>query len=85
MVLATRRSWDEAEHVFEEAVSVARSIRYPYAEARTLYEWGLMHVGGPDTKQGRERLEEAVEIFRRLGSRPYFDLARKEMAGLGPD
>ena len=36
MVLARRRRWNEAEQAFEEAVSVARSIRYPYAEARSL-------------------------------------------------
>jgi hypothetical protein len=36
MVLARRRRWDEVERAFEEAVSVARSVSYPYAEARTL-------------------------------------------------
>jgi tetratricopeptide (TPR) repeat protein len=36
MALARRRSWDEAERGFEEAVSVARSIRFPYAEARAI-------------------------------------------------
>jgi tetratricopeptide (TPR) repeat protein len=77
MVLARRRRWDEAEGAFEEAVSVARSVRYPYAEARALYEWGLMYVGRPDKKQGRGRLEEAAEIFGALGSRPYSDLAKK--------
>jgi tetratricopeptide (TPR) repeat protein len=66
MVLARRRSWDEAGYAFEEAVSVARSIRYPYAEARALYEWGLMYVGGPDPKSGQDQLREAAEIFRRL-------------------
>lgn len=83
MVLARRRGWDEAERAFEEAVSVARSIRYPFAEARALYEWGLMYVGGPDAKQGRNRLEEAAKIFRELGSRPHLELAQKAVAGLG--
>ena len=36
MVLARRRRWDEAERAFEEAVPIARSLRYPYAEARAL-------------------------------------------------
>jgi hypothetical protein len=83
MVLARRRRWDEAERAFAEAVSVARSIRYPYAEACALYEWGLMYVGGPDPHLARERLEEAAEIFRGLGSRPYSDLAQKAIAGPG--
>jgi hypothetical protein len=83
MVLARRRRADEAEDAFQEAVSAARSLRYPYAEARSLYEWGLMLAGRPETKQGRDRLEEAAEIFQRLGSRPYLELARKAMAGPG--
>jgi tetratricopeptide (TPR) repeat protein len=82
MVPAMRRRWDEAERAFEEVVSVARSVRYPYAEARALYEWGSMYVGGPDPKQGRDRLEEAAEIFRELGSHPHSELAQKAMAGM---
>lgn len=81
MVLARQRRWDEAERAFEEAVSVARSIRYPYAEARSLYEWGSMQAGRP--KAERRRLEEAAGIFRRLGSRPYLELAQKALVGPG--
>jgi uncharacterized protein HemY len=36
MMLTRQRRWDEAERAFEEAVSVARSVSYPYAEARPL-------------------------------------------------
>ena len=82
MVLARRRNMDEAEGFFEDAVSIARSIHYPYAEARAFYEWGLMRIGRQETKQGRQRLESAAEIFRRLGARrPYLDFALKAMAG----
>jgi hypothetical protein len=78
MVLARDRRWDAAERAFEEAVSVARSLRYPYAEARSLYEWGSMQAGGPES--GRGRLEEAAGIFGRLGSRPYLELVQKALA-----
>jgi uncharacterized protein HemY len=79
MVMARRRRWDEAEEAFEEAVSVARSIRYPYARARTLYEWGLMYVRRQDTEQGLTLLMEATETFRSLGSRPYSDMAQNAL------
>jgi tetratricopeptide (TPR) repeat protein len=84
MVLARRGRWDEAEHAFEEAVSVARSVRYLYAEARSL------RVGSDACKHARPakgsgRLEEAAEIFLGLGSHPYSDLAQKAMAGLNPE
>ena len=61
--------------------SELQPLRYPYAEARTLYEWGLMCAGSPGTDQGLKRLEAAAEIFRRLGSRPYVGLAQKAMVG----
>jgi tetratricopeptide (TPR) repeat protein len=83
MGLARRWRWDKAERAFEEAVTVARSVRHPYAEARTLYEWGLMYAGKPDPRQARELFEKADEVFRVLGSRPYSDLAQKAMAGMG--
>jgi tetratricopeptide (TPR) repeat protein len=83
MVLARGRRWDEAERAFEEAVSVARSVCYPYAEARALYEWGLMHVAKPDPSHAQELLEGAAVIFRGLGSQPYSELAQKARADLG--
>ena len=82
-LLASRRRWDDAERALEEAVSTARSIRYPYAEARALYEWGLMCAGRPHSGPGRALLEEAAGIFRRLGARPYSDLALQVMAEPG--
>jgi hypothetical protein len=66
---------------FEESVS--RSVRHPYAEARTLYEWGLMYAGEPDPRQAREPLEMADEVFRRLGAPPYSKLAQKAISGTG--
>jgi hypothetical protein len=41
-----------------------------------------MYADRADPHQARERLEEAAEIFRGLGSRPHSDLAQKAMAGL---
>jgi tetratricopeptide (TPR) repeat protein len=80
MVLAEQHRREEAERAFELAVSVARSMRYPYAEARALYEQGLMYAGAPDASIGKDRLERAAEIFRSLGSRPYCDLAQRALA-----
>ncbi len=40
-----------------------------------------MYVAKRDPRQGRNRLEEAIEIFRRLGARPYSDLAQKALPG----
>jgi tetratricopeptide (TPR) repeat protein/transcriptional regulator with XRE-family HTH domain len=83
MVFTKRRKWDEAERAFEEAVSVARSVRHPYAEARALYERGLMYVSKQDKEKGRNLLKAAANNFRRLGSRRYSELAQKAMAKPG--
>jgi tetratricopeptide (TPR) repeat protein len=76
-LLAGRRRRADAERTFKESASIARSLRYPYAEARTLYEWGLMYTSGPNPQQGQDRFEEGAGIFRRLGARPYYDLVRE--------
>jgi hypothetical protein len=42
MVLTRQQWWEEAQHAFQEAVSLAHSMPHPYLEARALYEWGRM-------------------------------------------
>ena len=37
-LLVRQHRWDEAERAFEETLSAARTIRYPYTEVRVLYE-----------------------------------------------
>lgn len=82
MMLSRQHRWDEAEDAFEEAASVARPVRYPYAEARALYEWSSMNIARSDTKQGRDLLAAAEEIFRRLGAQPYTKLTERGRAAL---
>jgi hypothetical protein len=52
-------------------VERAHEIAYPWGEARTLYEYGLLHAQKGDAPQAREQLEVARVLFERLGSRPY--------------
>lgn len=72
---------EEAEADFASAVSVARTLPYPYGEARMLYEWGLMSPQReqPERREaGRAHLDEALAIFRRLGATK--DAERTEQA-----
>ncbi|HEX8918947.1 MAG TPA: tetratricopeptide repeat protein, partial [Chloroflexota bacterium] len=62
MVLQRQGQASEALDVFEEGLALARKLPYPYAEARILERLG--------------RLEEAFEIFQRLGAAK--DVARTE-------
>jgi tetratricopeptide (TPR) repeat protein len=69
MVAARQEQWEEAECALEEGIGLARSMPYPYAEARLLHLSGRLHTqaGKPETAQ--ERLEAALAIFQRLGAR----------------
>lgn len=68
MIRVQQQRWEEAGAIFDEAVSLARSLRYPYAEARALQEFALMSIRLGDAEQAREQLLAALEIFRRLGA-----------------
>jgi len=78
MILAQQGRWEEGEQTFGEAVSLAQAIPYPCAEGRARYEWGMMHIRQGDREQARERLEQALEVFQRLGARK--DIERTEKA-----
>jgi tetratricopeptide (TPR) repeat protein len=68
VVLTQQERAEEASRVFEEAVTVARSISYPYAEGRALYALGCLHSSQREWQAARGRLQEALDIFRRLGA-----------------
>lgn len=72
----------EAMQAFAEAVRRARSMSYPYAEARALYEWGRMRGAKGESAAARELLEEALTIFQRLGANPFTDRTNQTLAGL---
>jgi tetratricopeptide (TPR) repeat protein len=83
MMLSRRCRWEEAHAAFDEALSLARSMPYPYQIGRILYEQGKMQgqQAAPGTAQhARERLEEACEIFRRLGAQPCLERIEQALA-----
>jgi tetratricopeptide (TPR) repeat protein len=82
VVLGQQQLWEEAHRVFAEAVALAHAIPYPYAEGRILYEDGLLHLQRGEPRLARERLEEALTIFRRLGARMDADRVDQAIAAL---
>lgn len=64
MALARQGREKEAKAVFEEALSSARSMPHPYAEARILREYGKLCAG----ESAKELLSAAKETFRWLGA-----------------
>jgi len=68
----------ETESDLEDALALARAITYPYAEAKTLYTYALLHSKEGESARARERLDAALVILARLGERTV--AARVEQA-----
>jgi tetratricopeptide (TPR) repeat protein len=89
-VLAKRGRRDGAEADLEEAVTLARQIAYPYAEAQALHDMGVLRLrqegGGLDRNrppsQAREPLEAALAIFVRLGAKGDIERTKQTLAQL---
>jgi tetratricopeptide (TPR) repeat protein len=69
MLRTAQARWDEANGAFEEALSLARAMPYPFMEARILYEQGRMYGRVGEPRSARQQLEQGLAIFQRLGAR----------------
>lgn len=70
-VALRQRGWQDAVDALERALSLSRAMPYPYAEARALYVYGLLHQQKGEPEQARERLRASLTILNRLGERLY--------------
>jgi tetratricopeptide (TPR) repeat protein/transcriptional regulator with XRE-family HTH domain len=61
----------EAAAALQEAITLAHTIAHPYAEAKALYVYGLLHQAQGEPEQAREQYEQALAICARLGERLY--------------
>ena len=62
--------------------ALARGMPYPYAEARLLHVYGLLHAEQGEPEPARERQEAALAIFRRLGARKDIERVEQDIAAL---
>jgi hypothetical protein len=85
MVLGQQRRWEEASPAFAEAIALARAMPYPCAEGCIRHEEGLLHLQRGEPGPARERLVEALAIFRRLGAHRDAERAAQAMADLSPN
>jgi tetratricopeptide (TPR) repeat protein len=82
-LLAIRQeSWQVAERLLEESVSLCRAMRYPYGEAKTLYVYGLLHMRKGEPEQACAQLEAMLATCARLGERLYAEHAERLLAEL---
>lgn len=75
-----QRRWRKALGAINE--SLARAIAYPYAEARALYVYELLHATRGEPGDACARLEAALAILARLGERMYAARVEEALAAL---
>ncbi|PWT70159.1 MAG: hypothetical protein C5B60_12545, partial [Chloroflexi bacterium] len=75
-----QRRWDTARDMLEDALALSRAIPYPYAEAKGLYTYGLLHQLKGELQQAAERLTAARTILNRLGERFYAQYVERALA-----
>jgi hypothetical protein len=76
-VLALQGRREEATATLDEALSLACSMPYPYAEAKLSREYGMLHVCEKEPGRARERLRAALKIFRRLEAKKDAEQTRR--------
>jgi tetratricopeptide (TPR) repeat protein len=82
-LIALQVGWlAQAESSLEEALPLARSMPYPYGEARLLHADGLRHRQRGDQEAARERLRASLVIFRQLGAHLDAELTEHLLAAL---
>lgn len=74
---------DDAAGTLEDALALVRSMPYPYAEAKILREYGMIHVRAGEPEPARKRLSEALEILRRLGANKDAERTGRTLRELG--
>lgn len=68
MLHVHRREWSDAELCFRDALTLARAMPYPYAEARTLEERARMWIRRGEGRQAVESLDAARRLFDGVGA-----------------
>ncbi|MGI8825258.1 MAG: ATP-binding protein [Chloroflexota bacterium] len=84
MVLTAIEDWGEAQRDLEVALTMAKTMPYPYAEGRILRQYGLLNHKQGQLERASERLQAACQIFERLGARWDLERTHEALTQLSP-
>jgi tetratricopeptide (TPR) repeat protein len=82
MVATRQEQWAAAGRAAEAGLALTRQMPYPYAEARLLHAYGLLHARTGEMDAARQTLRQARAIFARLGARKDVELVEQAATGL---
>ena len=84
LVAIQQDRWQEAEGALNQSLAITRAMPYPYAEAKALYVYGLLHTQKGEPEQTHERLKAALAILKKLGEWLYARHVEQALAALEP-
>jgi transcriptional regulator with XRE-family HTH domain/tetratricopeptide (TPR) repeat protein len=82
LVALDRGAWQAAIDDLEEGITVARTLPYPYAEAKALWVYGRLEAMRGNPAAARGRFEQALTICGKLGERLYRPHIERDLSDL---
>jgi transcriptional regulator with XRE-family HTH domain/tetratricopeptide (TPR) repeat protein len=82
VIFARQDRRQQALGALEEALQLARQMRYPYAEAKALYVSGQLHATRSDPESARHQMEMALAILMQLRERLYAEHIERALTHL---
>ena len=83
LLSAAEGDLERAERELEEAVSIGERLGWPLELGRSLLALGTVQRQARKKRVARTTLERAVEVFSRLGAKPWAERARRELGRIG--
>ncbi|MGW1157930.1 AAA family ATPase [Streptomyces sp. NPDC002519] len=80
---ATAAGDEEADQLFQDALSLADRDRWPFEKARIQLNYGEWLRRRHDRRRARQLLNRALSTFRRLGAEPWARRAAEELRAAG--
>jgi tetratricopeptide (TPR) repeat protein len=84
MILRAGGDLAGAETVLNQLLDQTRSMPYPFGEAQALAEYGQLEMTRGNPTGARQRVEEALAIFRRVSAYPFIERTQQTLARIGP-
>jgi DNA-binding CsgD family transcriptional regulator len=83
LLAAAEEDFEAAEAQLEKAVSTGERLGWPFELGRSLLALGSVQRQARRKQAARTTLEQAVEVFDRLGAAPWGQRARRELGRIG--
>jgi DNA-binding NarL/FixJ family response regulator len=83
LLAAAEADFEVAEAQLEKAVSTGEPLGWPFELGRSLLALGSVQRQARRKQAARTTLEQAVEVFDRLGAAPWGQRARRELGRIG--